>query len=157
MVAAIFAVTASGCGASSPSGEQNDRQATVAARGATVMPFDLDRTLHDFQPLDDGGLQVVTARDPGDQAEIVAIRGHLRDEAQRFQRGDFSDPAAIHGEDMPGLAVLQAGAGRMSIQFREREDGAEIRYTATDPVLVAAIHDWFEAQTTDHGEHSIHR
>ena len=32
------------------------RQAEVAARGAQVMPFDLDQTTHIFQPLEDGGL-----------------------------------------------------------------------------------------------------
>jgi hypothetical protein len=156
ITAAFFALTVLGCGQNSVSGEQTDRQATVAARGATVMPFNLDRTLHDFQPLDAGGLQVVTARDPNDADEIAAIREHLRMEAERFQAGDFSDPAAIHGDDMPGLAALQAGAEHITIQYAERVDGAEIRYSTDDPTLVAAIHDWFKAQTSDHGEHSIH-
>jgi hypothetical protein len=36
-------------------------QAKVAARGAEVMPFDLDRTTHVFTKLPDGGVQTVTA------------------------------------------------------------------------------------------------
>lgn len=32
-----------------------ERQAEVAARGAEVMPFDLDRTRHHFEDLPDGG------------------------------------------------------------------------------------------------------
>ena len=37
------------------------RQGEVAARGAKVMPFDLEQTTHVFQKLDDGGLQKVLA------------------------------------------------------------------------------------------------
>ena len=32
------------------------RQALVAERGAAVMPFDLNQTMHHFEPLPDGGL-----------------------------------------------------------------------------------------------------
>jgi hypothetical protein len=39
------------------------RQGEVAARGAKVMPFDLEQTTHVFQKLDDGGLQKVVVKD----------------------------------------------------------------------------------------------
>jgi len=35
------------------------RQGEIAARGAKVMPFDLEQTTHVFHKLDDGGLQKV--------------------------------------------------------------------------------------------------
>lgn len=133
----------------------NDRQAEVADRGAAVMPFDLDRTLHNFQQREDGGLQTVTVRDPNDREQITLIREHLEFEAQRFQAGDFTDPSQIHGEEMPGLSELRAGAGRIAVAFLERPDGAAIRYVTSDPKLVSAIHDWFEAQTSDHGHHAV--
>lgn len=78
-----------------------ERQRDVARRGAQVMPFDLEQTIHQFQPLKDGGLQRVTVKNPQNKAQIALIRTHLKEEAERFRRGDFSDPAKIHGADMP--------------------------------------------------------
>ena len=75
----------------------DDRQAQVAARGAEVMPFDLDATTHVFTNTDDGGVQVVTADDPSDQAQIDLIRRHLEQERDSFAQGDFDDPARIDG------------------------------------------------------------
>lgn len=133
------------------------RQADVAARGVQVMPFDLDRSLHVFAPLDDGGRQSVTVKYASDAAEIALIRAHLQEEADKFRRGDFSDPAAIHGDAMPGLAELRAGASRIDIRYSELPDGAELRYTTDDPALVQALHHWFEAQVSDHGRHARHQ
>ena len=130
------------------------RQAEVATRGAKIMPFDLERTRHLFQSLDDGGLQTVTAKDPGNREQIALIQAHLQEEAAKFQRGDFSDPATIHGEEMPGLAELKAGAGQISIQYLPWPDGAQIRYTTKDSALVMASHHWFMAQRADHGRHA---
>jgi hypothetical protein len=131
-----------------------NRQAEVAARGAQVMPFDLDATTHIFQPHDDGGIQQVIADDPSDSAQIALIRAHLQEEAAKFQRGDFSDPTTIHGMDMPGVAQLQAGYTRIAVTYTELPNGAQLRYTTSDPALVAALRDWFAAQTSDHGEHA---
>ena len=130
------------------------RQAEVVARGAQVMPFDLEQTMHVFQSLEDGGLQTVTAKDPANHEQIALIQAHLKQEAEKFQRGDFSDPAKIHGEEMPGLARLKAGAGQIDVQYLPLPDGAQIRYTAKEPTLVMAIHHWFVAQRADHGRHA---
>jgi hypothetical protein len=130
------------------------RQAEVAARGRAVMPFALDRTTHRFQDLPDGGRQTVTADDPTDGGQVTLIRAHLRKERAAFARGDFTDPASIHGHAMPGLAELAAGASRIGVRYRDLPDGAELRYTTGAPVLVAALHDWFKAQTVDHGSHA---
>ena len=137
-----------------PNAAPDDRQAEVAARGAEVMPFDLERTLHVFEPVDDGGIQQVVARDSADYEQIELIRAHLREEAMRFAQGDFSDPARIHGEDMPGLKELSAGAPHLSIRYTEIPAGAQIRYAAADPALVDAVHRWFAAQRSDHGRHA---
>jgi hypothetical protein len=40
------------------------------------------------------------------------------------------------------------------VRYRDLPDGAELRYTTSDPVLVVALHDWFKAQTVDHGRHA---
>ena len=57
-----------------------------------------------------GGVQRVIAKKASDTDQITLIQQHLKHEAERFQRGDYSDPAALHGANMPGLKDLQAGA-----------------------------------------------
>jgi hypothetical protein len=146
---AMFGIASGSEGTSSAA-----RQAEVAARGARVMPFDLEQTMHVFQSLDDGGLQTVRAKDPANREQIALIQTHLQEEASKFQRGDFSDPATIHGEAMPGLAELRAGAGQIEIEYLPLPDGAQIRYRTKDPALVMAIHHWFMAQRADHGSHA---
>jgi hypothetical protein len=133
-----------------------DRQAEVAAKGRQVMPFDLERTTHVFADRPDGGTQTVIADNPADSGQVTLIRGHLREEAAKFTRGDFTDPATIHGEAMPGLAQLKQGANRIQVRYRDLPDGARITYTATDPTLVRALHAWFRAQSDDHGGHAEH-
>lgn len=144
-VVAIFAVAASGALSAWT------RQADIAERGAQVMPFDLERTTHIFEPRDDGGFQSVVADDPSDAEQIGLIRSHLQEEADKFRRGDFGDPATIHGDAMPGLEALRAGSGHIDLRYGELPDGGQIRYTTTDPTLVTALDDWFAAQLSDHG------
>lgn len=128
-------------------------RADVAEAGSTVMPFDLERTTHIFERLEDGGLQTVLS-DDGDGQQIALIRTHLAEEAQRFAEGDFHDPAMIHGDDMAGLHELVVGHDQMTVTYRDVEHGAEILYESQDPGLVVAIHAWFDAQLQDHGDHA---
>ena len=130
-----------------------ERQAEVAEAGQGVMPFDLDATTHIFEKVETGGVQRVVA-DTDDPGQVSLIRSHLSEEAERFARGDFHDPAMIHGDDMPGLHALVMGHDRVSIGYREIERGGEITYQSADPELVEAIHLWFDAQVSDHGEHA---
>ena len=131
------------------------RQTEVATRGAQVMPFDLEQTIHVFQPLEDDGLQTVTAKDPANSQQIALIQAHLKEEAEKFRQGDFSDPTKIHGKDMPGLAALQAGARQIEMQYIPIPNGAQIRYATKDPALIKALHQWFAAQLSDHGHHAV--
>ena len=132
-----------------------DRQQTIHEHGASVMPFELNRTLHHFQVLPDGGLQTVTANDPGDQTQVTLIQQHLAEIAQRFQQGDFSQPASLHGADMPGLAALVANAALLDVAYTVLPDGAQIRYTTQDPTTLAALQQWFAAQLADHGADAV--
>ena len=132
----------------------DDRQEEVAARGAIVMPFDLDGTTHIFTPTENGGVEEVVSDDAADRRQVRFIRAHLREEAAKFERGDFSDPRSIHGRDMPGLATLEARADELEIRYEELPNGARIRFVAEDPSLVSAVHEWFAAQVSDHGAHA---
>jgi hypothetical protein len=130
------------------------RQEEVAARGALVMPFDLETTTHVFEKTDAGGVQVVRADDDADDEQLPLIREHLEAEAARFAAGDFADPASIHGDDMAGLEVLQRNVDAIDVVYEETDDGGRITYTSDDPAVVDAIHQWFDAQLADHGDHA---
>jgi len=151
----LVALALSGILARTGVSAQPTRQEEVATRGAKVMPFDLEQAMHVFQPLENGGRQTVTAKAPANSAQIALIQGHLQEEAAKFQRGDFSDPATIRGKDMPGLAALQAGTRQIVMQYTPLPNGAQIQYTTQDPALITALHQWFAAQRSDHGHHAV--
>ena len=153
LVAAAVALS-SGCAAGPSTAVPSDRQVEVAERGASVMPFDLERTTHRFAKTDTGGVQTVVADDARDTAQITLIQEHLTAEADRFRRGDFTDPARIHGNEMPGLATLRAHNGRIAIAYENTPDGARATYTTSDAELRNALHAWFDAQVSDHGPHA---
>lgn len=134
--------------------DTESRQEAVAEAGADVMPFDLDATTHWFDPTDDGLVETVVADDPDDSENIRLIREHLREEEQRFDRGDYGDPATIHGDEMPGLAELEPGADDVEVTFDETPSGARLVFRTDDPALLDALRRWGEAQTSDHGEHA---
>ena len=139
------AITLSAAAASS-------RQADVAARGAEVMPFDLQATSHVFTKSRNGGLQLVLVKDPKDAVQLRLVRSHLREISARFEKGDFSAPAQIHGQAMPGLAQLkQAKPGEITVHYRDLFNGAQLRYATSNPALVPVLHQWFDAQLADHG------
>lgn len=129
------------------------RQTQVERKSERVMPFSMDATMHRFDPTADGGVQTVMA-DDGDAKQVALVRSHLRKEAAAFARGDFNDPASIHGRDMPGLRAMHAGAKRIGVRYADVPNGAKIVYATKDPKLVAAIHTWFKAQVSDHGAHA---
>ena len=117
----------------------------------SVMPFDMSKTLHIFKMTESGGIQQVIVKDPGDTDQILLIRRHLRYEAQRFEHGNYSDPAMLHGEDMPGLKDLQRGASHIKVSYSTIPAGAEITFETEDRHLLTAIHRWFGAQLSEHG------
>lgn len=128
-------------------------QEHVHGRGHEVMPFSLARTVHVFRMTEDGGVQAVVTRDdaPPDREQVHLIQMHLQMEAEAFRRGDYADPAHLHGDTMPGLRELEKGASRIAITYRPLPNGAEIRFRTRDLHLVTAVHRWFGAQLSEHG------
>jgi len=126
------------------------RQTQVEHNSERVMPFSMDAAMHQFDPTPSGGVQTVVVHD-GDRKQVLLVRSHLRKEAQAFARGDFTDPASIHGGSMPGLREMHSGAKRIGVRYADVPNGASITYATTDRALVSAIHSWFKAQVSDHG------
>ncbi|MFF9037781.1 hypothetical protein ACF090_20195 [Streptomyces sp. NPDC014892] len=59
-----------------------------------------------------------------------------------------------NGRRMPGLTELEDGYERIEVRYRDRPDGAILIYEIEEPALVDALHDWFDAQLSDHGDHA---
>jgi hypothetical protein len=152
LIAALVMLGA--CAAPTNSADQTARQAEVAEKGKEVMPFDLEKTTHRFLPTDHGLRQEVVADNTDDANQVTLIREHLTSETRRFRSGDFTDPARIHGTEMPGLAELSASATAITITYTDLDAGAALDFHTTDPTLVQALHTWGEAQVSDHGSHA---
>jgi len=155
----LFAVAVFGLALSQPGYSETaspERLKEITQRGMHVMPFDLEQTQHIFNKTETGGLQQVIVRNPPNTQQAELIRQHLSKIAQEFARGDFTNPAKIHGQDMPGLAKLRkAEPGQLHVEYKELETGAEIIYSSKEPDLVDAIHRWFDAQLADHGPDAV--
>jgi hypothetical protein len=127
------------------------QQQHVHAMSHGVMPFDVAKTVHIFRMDETGGVERVVVKDKSDARQVLLIQQHLRQEAGRFQHGDYSDPAKLHGANMPGLKELQLGAKGVKVTYSELRDGAEIAFKTANPRLLTAIHRWFGAQLSEHG------
>lgn len=127
----------------------------VAERGAHVMPFGLEKTLHIFDKTETGGRQQVIAKNAADNEQIALIRQHLSDIAGRFNKGDFSGPKRIHGDDMPGVKMLSEHASEIEFSYRDLPNGGQIDYHSDNPEWIDAIHRYFDAQLSDHARHAV--
>jgi len=127
------------------------KQEHVHRMSHDVMPFDLAKTTHTFRMTDSGGVERVIVKDESDKDQVLLIQKHLQQEAESFQRGDYSAPALLHGDDMPGLNDLQTNADQISVRYSPLPNGAEITFETAELHLLTAIHKWFGAQLSEHG------
>jgi hypothetical protein len=136
-------------------GPQNDastdRTAQVRQASKDVMPFSMEATQHRFRKTETGGVQTVVARD-SDVGQTKMVREHLHRIAEQFSARDFSGPAHVHGQSMPGLSEMRASKpGELEVAYAEVPDGGTVTYVAHTQPLVDAVHRWFDAQVSDHG------
>ena len=127
------------------------RQEHVHQMAHSVMPFDMSKTVHIFKMTESGGVMRVVAKDSGAADQIALIQKHLQHEAGQFEEGNYSDPAMLHGANMPGLKELQEGASHVKVSYSALPDGAEITFETKDIHLLTAVHRWFGAQLSEHG------
>ncbi len=128
----------------------------IAKRGSHVMPFKLDSTVHVFSKKEYGGLQQVVVKKSSDSEQIKLIQQHLEEISIDFKQGKYTSPTKLHGENMPGLAVLKkAKPNEIDIKYSSLPDGAEITYKSDKNNIIQAVHQWFDAQMSDHSRHAM--
>jgi len=134
----------------------------VNQRVQQVAPYALDQTLQTFTKTVHGGVQHVVVKSADNTRQIKLIQAHLLKLADAFRKGDFSTTERVHGADMPGLAQLKmAETDDIRFEYKALENGAQIHFSTEYPQYIQALHEWFDAQASDHGnavipEHSQH-
>jgi hypothetical protein len=131
----------------------NPKQADeVQQRTQQAVPYDLNQTQLTFTKTVHGGVQHVVVKSADNTKQIKLIQENLLKMASDFRKGDFSVTEQIHGADMPGLAQLKkAETDDIKYEYKELPNGAQIHYSTEYPQYVQALHEWFDAQLSEHG------
>lgn len=117
-----------------------------------AVPYSLNKTLQSFSKTVHGGVQHVVVKSVDDTAQIKLIQAHLLKLVERLRKGDFSDSETLHGVDMAGLAQLKrAKTDDIKFEYKALENGGQIHYSTEYPQFVGALHEWFDAQISEHG------
>jgi hypothetical protein len=138
--------------------EQNAPKAVddVHQRMQQLVPYKLDQVRQTFTKTVHGGVQHVIAKSAGDTRQIKLIQAHLSEIAGQFRKGDFSVTERMHGADMPGLTQLKtAKTDDIRFEYKVLNNGAQIHYSTEYPQFVQALHEWFDAQISEHGSDEI--
>lgn len=134
----------------------NIQSKTLAQREQQIRPYAINQTEEAFVRTVHGGVQHVVAKSPENTAQIKLIQAHLLKIAGQFKNGDFSVTERMHGADMPGLAQLKrAKPDEIKFEYRALKNGGQIHYSSEYPQFVAALHEWFDAQASEHGSQDI--
>ncbi|HKW48202.1 MAG TPA: hypothetical protein VJN70_12185 [Gemmatimonadaceae bacterium] len=123
--------------------------AAMQERGKAVMGVDQHTSTHHFDALSDGG-RIELQRDLPDSVGVARIRAHLREIAVAFKAGDFSQPATVHMQDVPGAKVMAAKRAVINYDTHDLPRGAELWIRTRDPDAVRAIHDFMAFQRREH-------
>ena len=67
-----------------------------------------------------------------------------------FGNGDFSIPMFVHDGVPPGVTTMRLMKSAIHYTYEEMPSGGRIQIKSDDPIAVAAIHDFFRFQITDH-------
>lgn len=130
--------------------KQLQKDEVLKHRGAAVMGFDQDASVHHFLLRSDGGAIVVSSKAQNDAAVIAQIRSHFRDITTAFNEGRFEQPEATHGELPPGAAAMSERRQHITYRYAEQPAGASVIITTTDAASRDAIHAFLRYQITEH-------
>ena len=153
---AISAAACAACSRSAPANHAPDGQDTSFAamqeRGQQAMGVDQYTSSHIFEPLPDGG-RIVLQRDAPDTAGTETIRTHLATIVIAFSQGDFDIPGFVHGQEVPGTAVMTARRAEISYAMDTLPRGGEVLIRSSDSTVVTAIHEFLAFQ--QHAHHAM--
>lgn len=121
----------------------------MQARGQDVMGVDQYTSVHRFDAIADGG-RIELQRDRDDTVGVATIRAHLRSIARAFAAGDFTAPATVHLESVPGVTTMRTRRAAIHYAVTDLPRGAALRIRSTDPKAVAAIHRFLAYQRQAH-------
>ena len=124
-------------------------EAALQARGALLMGVAQDASTHTFDALPDGGRLRYVMNEP-DDVGTATIRAHLRAIAAAFAQGDFSTPAHIHAQHVPGTDVMAAHRNSITYTVTDIPNGAELRMRTDNPEVVQAIARFMAFQRSEH-------
>jgi hypothetical protein len=113
------------------------------------MGVDQYTSSHKFDALPDGG-RIELVRDTDDSAGVAQIRLHIREIAHAFSKGDFSTPALVHMQAVPGTRVMTAKRALITYVQGDLPRGAELRIRTSDREALRAIHEFMAFQRGEH-------
>ena len=155
-IAAGFAFVVLALAAGRPAAAQDHSPATndsafsrLQERGRTAMGVDQYSSRHVFEALPDG-VRIELQRNQDDAEGTEAIRSHLREIAAAFKAGDFSTPAFVHWQEVPGVRAMMERRETMTYTYKPLPRGGELRITSPDTAAVKAVHEFLAFQNSDH-------
>ena len=138
------------CPMQSEHGMIDNHHGLVLKHGDEGMGFSHQKTTHHFRMATDGGAIEVTADDANDKASLTAIRSHLPHLTAMFGNGDFSTPMFVHDGVPPGATTMKLLKSKIEYKYEEISSGGRVRMQSSDPVAIAAIHDFLRFQISEH-------
>ena len=151
MTAVVLALTLIGLASGyATTVQDHQHQSDLKERGKHAMGFDQDATTHHFIITATGGRIEVTAKSAGDTKSAGEIRSHLTHIGQMFSAGDFSAPALVHDQKVPGVAGMKAAGNALTYTYEEMAAGARIKITGSTPGAIRSVHEFLKFQIKDH-------
>lgn len=149
---AAVGLTAAACGPTPQTeGVEDPSFDALQERGADARGMGVDQyaSTHLFDALPDGG-RIEFQFDSDDREAIAQIRAHLHEIQAAFQAGDFSTPAFVHAQEVPGTAVMAVRREHIEYVYRDLPRGGELRLVTRDPEALEAIRAFMAFQRDDH-------
>jgi len=123
----------------------------VNDRGAMVMGFDQDKTVHHFHLYEDGGAIDILVKDAADTKDRDGIRSHLPHITMMFGTGNFDAPMLVHDtKNVPGIATLVARKDEIRYTYADTPRGGRVNIVTKDREARSALHEFLKYQIKEH-------